>query len=295
LVKRDRVNTLSGLGLLILVVGFALYSIYWFGGTTQNQSGSSGFCFVIEPNTENRIWSIQYWVDIDLEQNDIWIQVSFTGNATRKMDYYLAIFTPYTISSLDVTIAEPASIPTNWKFENSKSGSIVFATFSLTGDGYESPKSRIKLHVFNSIISRNYGSYTLDIPFGSPPSFDVQKLLDDFPIGFSEHNYYMLLTVGVPQKARLTHESEEVNDIRFTENSKTVEFNIFEPGRFLLQYDNQSEIDFFQFLVFFGGILIGSGISIIASETGLRGIARLYRFLFKLAKNIINLLKTTFS
>jgi hypothetical protein len=284
--RKRLVKSVTGLGLILLVLGIIFYIFYWVGGTSQSQSGSSGFYFAIQPNDEQRIWSISYGVYIDPEQNDIWIQVSFTGNATKETDYHLAIFTPYKISSLKVTKTKPQTIPISWEFKNAKSGSIVYATFSLTGDSYETPTSRIKLDLATSLVSRNFGSYTLDMPFGSTPSLDVHELLDDFPIGFSEHSFSLSLTVNLAENARLTYESEEINDIRFNKNSKTVEFNISELRRFVLQYDKQNEINRFQSLVFLGGIFIGSGISAIVSETGLRGLERLYRFLRKYAKRI---------
>ena len=102
-------------------------------------------------------------------------------------------------------------------------------------------------------------------------------------------DFYVLLHVSIPSTAILVRETEEINDRRFLEDRQLLEFNIYELKTFILEYKIPKETNAFQLKLFWSGILIGSGISVIVSVTVLNEIIRLVKAFIKWTKEVRNL------
>lgn len=278
MVKLDK-KILPVIGFILLSIGILFYGVYSSGGASQKPRGSSGFYFAVNPSHNHEVWSVNYWLDINPEKGDIWIWFSFASNLSGECKF--AFFAPYIISSLELVSLQPDTTNVTLDFMNATEGSLVYVTFSLNGS-VQSPVTKVKLHVEDPVVIKNFGSYTMDIPFGSPPSEDVLTLRNNYPIGLSHpQNYTLLVTVLIPSNAILVRESEEINDRRFEGDYQILEFNIENPKTFLLQYTDPDEANSLQFFLFISGILIGSAISLIVSETGLKQLGRICRIVKK--------------
>lgn len=260
------------LGILLLLSGLGLYLDYTYTGSSEIPRGSSGFSFSSNPFHEHQMGDLRFWIDIDAENNAMWIWTSFVSY--EEGQYYVVIFTPYIISSLEEGYVNPVNTSVSWDFKNANEGSIIFANFSITENTTQGQDAKVKLIVNNPIVLRNFGSYTLDIPFASPPSEDVQKLLDEIPVNIPGNNedFPVLLHVTIPSTSVLVRETENINERRFYEDRQLIEFNIEELNPFILTYDVPEEKNAYQQKLFLSGIVIGAGISLIFSETALKEI-----------------------
>lgn len=252
------------LAIILIFQGWTDYQNYASASSSLPPHGSSGFTFS-SPHEDffvNTTFVVNLYPDRKIVE--IGVYFSVYPELEQNSDYLIGIFTPYTIEKRRMLSSENPN-QLSWEHWNSDNGSLLLVKIK---DAKSVSSSIVELKVSDPILSKNFGSYTLDIPFGSIPSRDVWALENNASAHFGSFpDYYVQLHVSTPPNAVLIRETEKINDRRYYDEFQLLEFNINELNTFILHYSLPNETNEAQTRLFWSGIWYGSGISLLVSES----------------------------
>lgn len=252
------------LGIAIFGAGIGFLIYYQTGMPSERPRGNSGIMFGYNPSHEYEIHDVRFLMEVSPEKRTIWLEFSFACD--KEGDYYLMISLPYIIDSIEQK-PTPSRAIAEWSRLNATSGSLVLVVFNVA-DPNICPDSRAELKIVEPIKLSNFGYYVVDIPFGVTYSSEVHILKKQFSVDVPMGTDKMkgMLRVSIPSSAVIMSRTHEITDRRFNEDLQILEFNIEEPRTFSIQYMLPEKVNWYRLVLFFSGILIGAGISIISEE-----------------------------
>jgi len=250
-------------GLITMGSGAVLYLQYVQEPKTQPM-GATGFTFETYPRHENEMTDFHFVLSVEPRDKEFYLDLYFV--CYEKGDYQIAVFTPYQVSNLEHLYPNTEPNPVEWTFNNSTSGSIILANFTIEDNTTYNHSSFAKFKVTNSVVFQNYGTYTLDLPLGTYYSYDIQKLKEALSLKVNSGlNISGQLKVFVPTNAILT-QSPDIQDRAFYLNNQSITISLDKLENVFIQYIIPKEVNNSQDNLFWSGILIGVGIPTIITS-----------------------------
>ncbi len=250
------------IGLAISFLGVRLYQCSRQQAPEPQSAENSGFLIETYPKDPDIINDVHFVVSFIPTSNKFDLELYFVSNQAGL--YQIAVFTPYQISSIRNLLSTDNQ--PDWQFWNTSTGSMILASFNVQ-NGTLSQNGISEVQVTHSLSYSNYGVYTVDLPFGTYYSYDLQKLKENLSLQTqAPSNIYGQVRISIPSEAIITEKSHDIHDRQFNSNNQQITILLDKMETVFMQYTVPSKSNKIQNNAFWSGILIGVGVPTIITS-----------------------------